>query len=155
MVVVISERHRKAIHLDAEPLLEQFLGTDDFVLDPFFVVGPGQLFSASFAAWSITVTLCPSRKSWCVAECAWISTPLSRRSASCSQVIASPPPRCTAADAFSVNEHRERIAVFFHDRPRYFILRFPAVVESNYGRTRRYVLFAPLPGEQILHRDHA
>ena len=60
----------------------------------------------------------------------------------------------TAADAFSVNEHRERIAVFLQNRPRYFILRFPAVVESNDGGTRRYVFFASLPGEQILHRDH-
>ena len=39
MLVVISERHRKAIHLNAEPLFEQFLATDDFVLDPFFIVG--------------------------------------------------------------------------------------------------------------------
>ena len=50
MLVVISERHRKAIHLDAEPLLEQFLGTDDFVLDPFFIVGPGQFVPVSLAA---------------------------------------------------------------------------------------------------------
>ena len=49
---------------------------------------------------------------------------------------------------------RERIAVFLQDRPCDFILRFPAVIEGNYGATRRYVFFAPLPGEQILHRDH-
>ena len=50
MLVVISERHGKTIHLDAEPLLEQFLATDDFVLDPFFIVGPGQFLPGSFAA---------------------------------------------------------------------------------------------------------
>ena len=59
MIVVISERHRKAIHLDAEPLFEQFLGTDDFVLDPFLVVGPGQLLSGAFAAGSITEHVVP------------------------------------------------------------------------------------------------
>ena len=64
MLVVISERHRKAIHLDAEPLFEQFLGTDDFVLDPFFIVGPGQLFPGSFGAWLNQCDGCPSRKSW-------------------------------------------------------------------------------------------
>ena len=60
----------------------------------------------------------------------------------------------TPAHAFRVNEHGERIAVFFQDRPRDFILRFPAVIESDHRASRRYVLFAPLPGEQILHRDH-
>ena len=75
-------------------------------------------------------------------------------SASCSHVIASPPPKRATAHAFSVNEHGERIAVFLHDRPRDFVLRFPAVIESNDRASRRYVLFAPLPCEQILHRNH-
>src|SRR5947208_13764780 len=51
MVVVISERHGKTIHLNAEALFEQILATDDFVLAPFFIVGPSQLFPASFSAW--------------------------------------------------------------------------------------------------------
>src|SRR5947208_4480629 len=51
MVVVISERHGKTIHLNAEALFEQFLATDDFILHPFFIVGPSQLFPASFSAW--------------------------------------------------------------------------------------------------------
>ena len=50
VLVVISERHRKTIHLDAEPLLEQFLAADDFVLDPFLVVGPGQFLPGPFSA---------------------------------------------------------------------------------------------------------
>ena len=34
----------------AEPLFEQFLATDNFVLDPFFIIGAGQFLFASFAA---------------------------------------------------------------------------------------------------------
>ena len=58
------------------------------------------------------------------------------------------------AYAFGVDEQCKRIAVFFHDRPRDFILRFPAVIESNDSGTRWYVFFASLPGEHILHRDY-
>ena len=58
------------------------------------------------------------------------------------------------AHAFGVDKQCKGIPVFFHDRPPYFVLRFPAVVESYYGAPRRYVLFATFPGEQILHRDH-
>src|SRR5262249_17023739 len=65
-----------------------------------------------------------------------------------------PSAESASTHAFSVDEQCEGITVFFHDRPRYFILRFPAVVESNYGATGWNVLFAPFPSEQVLHRDH-
>src|SRR6516164_11551931 len=57
--------------------------------------------------------------------------------------------------SFRVNKQCEGIAVFFHDWPPYFVLRFPTVIESNYGGTRRYVFFASLPRKQILHRNHS
>src|SRR5262249_57500837 len=62
---------------------------------------------------------------------------------------------CTSAHAFGVDEQSERIAEFFHDRPRHFILRFPPVIESHYRTTRRYVFFASLPCEKVLHWYHS
>ena len=52
MLVVISERHSKTVHLDAESLLEQFLGADHFALHPLFILGPGQFRSGPFTAWA-------------------------------------------------------------------------------------------------------
>ena len=62
-----------------------------------------------------------------------------------------PAAQCAAAHAFGVNKHCERIAVLLHNRPRDFVLRFPAIIEGNDSAARRYVFLAPLPGEQILH----
>ena len=59
--------------------------------------------------------------------------------------------QCAAAYAFGVNEHCERVAVLLHNRPRDFVLRFPAIIEGNDRASRWYVLFAAFPCEQILH----
>jgi hypothetical protein len=42
VLVVIPKRHCKAIHLDAQSLLEQLLGADHFVLHPLLVLLTGQ-----------------------------------------------------------------------------------------------------------------
>src|SRR4029453_13707408 len=42
VLVVISERHGKTVHFDAESLLQQLLGADYFILHPLLVLGPGE-----------------------------------------------------------------------------------------------------------------
>src|SRR5438045_7319574 len=59
------------------------------------------------------------------------------------------------ADAFGVNEHRKVVAEFFHNWPGHVVLRFPAVIESDNGATRRNIFFAALPGQEILHPDYS
>src|SRR6185312_1963624 len=58
------------------------------------------------------------------------------------------------ADAFGVNEERKGIAEFLHNWPSHIVLRFPAVIESDYGATRRNIFFPALPGQEILHPDY-
>src|SRR5262249_53926493 len=153
VLVVISERHRKAIHLDAETLFEELLGTDDLVLNPFFIIGPGELLFASFAVLNdhyrvpFAQILVRRRMRLNIdAVVAHIRELFPRDCFSSAQRA--------AAHTFSIDEQRHRITVLFHNRPRYFILRFPTVIERNDSGTRRYVFFAPFPSEQILHRDH-
>src|SRR5439155_6620984 len=133
---------------------EQILATDDFVLDPFFIVGPSQLFPASFSAWLNHGDVVPFAQ---ILVRRGMGLNINAIVAKVGELL--PCDRLSSAqgataDAFGVDEQCEGIAVFFHDRPRHFVLRFPAVVESNYGRAWRYVFFAPLPSKQILHRDH-
>src|ERR1700719_2123456 len=61
----------------------------------------------------------------------------------------------TSAHAFGINEHRERVAEFFHYRPRDFVLRFQAVIESDHGTSRRNIFLTTLPSEQVLHADNS
>ena len=65
-----------------------------------------------------------------------------------------PAPKVPALHAFGVNEHRQRISVFFHDRPGHVILRFPAVIECDHRAAGRDIFFAAFPSQQILHADH-
>src|SRR6202030_1022354 len=65
------------------------------------------------------------------------------------------PAEQTSAHAFGINEHREREAEFFHDRPRDFVLRFQAVIESDHGTSRRNIFLTTLPSEQVLHADNS
>src|SRR5438093_428781 len=58
------------------------------------------------------------------------------------------------ADAFGINEHRERVPKFFHDRPRDLVLRFPAIIEADDRASRRYIFLATPPRQQILHADY-
>jgi hypothetical protein len=62
--------------------------------------------------------------------------------------------QATPPDAFRINEHRERVSKFFHDRPRDLVLRFPAIIEADDRASRRYIFFATPPREQILHADY-
>src|SRR6266550_1419932 len=57
--------------------------------------------------------------------------------------------------ALGINEHGKRVAKFFEDRPGDFVLRFPAVIESNYGASWRDVFFTALPGEKILQANNS
>src|SRR4029077_5651085 len=59
-----------------------------------------------------------------------------------------------AANTFGINEHREGVAEFFHDRPRDFVLRFQAVIEADHGASWRNIFLAALPSQQILHADN-
>src|SRR5664279_2016913 len=54
-------------------------------------------------------------------------------------------------NAFGIDEERHRIIEFLQDRPRNFMLRFPAVVEGQNRALRRDRLLAASPGEEILH----
>ena len=58
-------------------------------------------------------------------------------------------------NAFGVNEERHRVVEFLEDRPRDFVLRFPAVIEGQDRALRRDRLFAASPRKKILHRNHA
>src|SRR5207249_9592598 len=62
-------------------------------------------------------------------------------------------PQTTTGDPFRVDEHGKGVTEFLHDRPRDFVLRFPAVIEANDRAAWRYVLLAAFPGLQILHGD--
>ena len=129
MLVIIAEGHGETIHFDAEPLLEQFLAADDFVMDPLLVCGPGQFCPGP---------LPPGGSQHYVMPFAQV---LMRRGMrlNIDSVVAHvgklfPGDRFSAAQAASahslrVNEHRKRVPKFFHDRPRDLILRFPAIIE--------------------------
>src|SRR6266446_3447452 len=65
-----------------------------------------------------------------------------------------PAAQAASADAFRINEHREWVSKFFHDRPPDLVLRFPTIIEADDRASRRYIFFATLPGEQILHADY-
>src|SRR5439155_686577 len=62
--------------------------------------------------------------------------------------------QASSADAFGINEHRERVPTFFHDRPRDLVLRFPAIIEADDRASRRYIFLATPPRQQILHADY-
>src|ERR1043166_3665137 len=70
-----------------------------------------------------------------------------------------PSDRLTAAQAsagnpLGVEEQRYGIPQLFQDRPRDFVLGFPAVIERDYGAARRNILLSALPCEQILQADY-
>src|SRR4029077_5784165 len=50
VLVIIPERYSKAIHFDAQPLLEQLLGADHFVLYPLLIWRPSYFRPGSFPA---------------------------------------------------------------------------------------------------------
>src|SRR3954468_24119668 len=56
-------------------------------------------------------------------------------------------------NAFGVNEKGYRIIVLLQNRPGDFVLRFPAVIESDDRALGRNSFLAPTPGQEILHRD--
>src|SRR3981081_2226964 len=58
------------------------------------------------------------------------------------------------ANPLGVNEERDRVIEFFQDRPRDFVLRFPAVIERDDGALGRDRFLAASPGEEILHRNN-
>src|SRR5258707_15159238 len=62
--------------------------------------------------------------------------------------------QASSAYALGINEHRERVSKFFHDRPPDLVLRFPAIIEANDRASRRYIFFATPPRKQILHADY-
>src|ERR1700736_2282608 len=50
VLVVSAKRHSEAVDLDAEPLFEQLLAADDFILNPLLVLCPGQFLFGPFSA---------------------------------------------------------------------------------------------------------
>ena len=82
-----------------------------------------------------------------------MSTPASRISASCSQLMAAPPPILHALHALGVNEERKRIAIFFMiGQPTSYCDFQPSSKVMTAARAGMAFL-APLPGEKILHSD--
>src|SRR5262249_16199242 len=51
VLVIKSVGHRKTIHSNSEPLLEQRFAADNFLLEPLFILGTGQSLSCFFCAW--------------------------------------------------------------------------------------------------------
>src|SRR5262249_657876 len=64
-----------------------------------------------------------------------------------------PTAQTATGNTFRVEEHGEGVAILLQDWPGDLVLRFPPIIERIHREAGRYVLFASLPREQILHRD--
>ena len=150
VLVVSAKRNGKAVDFYAKPLFEQLLTADDFILDPLLVLCAGQFLFGPFVAGldhhdgvALAQILVGRRVRFDIDPVvAHVSQHFPGDRLSTAQA--------STRHALGVNEHGKGVAEFFHDRPRDFILRFPAVVERNHGAPRRNVFLAALPSEQIL-----
>src|SRR5437867_11528416 len=118
MVVVISERHGKTVHFDAESLLEQLFGADHFALHPLLVLGPGQFRSGPLTAWARQHYVVPFAQGLMRggvrrnidAVVAHVGALFPRNCLSTSQT--------TTGNAFRVDELGQRTPELLHDRRR-------------------------------------
>src|SRR5439155_10107515 len=147
VLIVESVRNCETIHLNAEPLFQRLLASAYFILQPLFVLGWAELFLRYLVIRFAQVLVRFRMRMNVNPSIAHIRELFPGNGFAAAKM--------PTADAFGVNEHRKGVAKFLHNWPGHVVLRFPAVIESDNGATRRNIFFAALPGQEILHPDYS
>ena len=137
VLVVIAKRDGETIDFDGQPLLEELLAPDHFVLQPLLVFRAARfLFIDDVVALAQILVRGRVRLDIDAGVTHFRELLPGDRLA---------PAEMAAAHAFGVNEKSKRIVELLHDRPADLVLGFPTVIERDDGAARRNIFLPTFP----------